>query len=94
MKPVALAVGMVSVQEICIKALESFHHPTILLSRQGDLLKPCNNGTQLESSVEVSAVQVVRFEDGDEPAEVQAIRVATEMCLQVKPLQWSQLDPF
>ena len=42
MKPIALTVGMGIGPEICIKALESFQHPTILLSRQGLYSKPCN----------------------------------------------------
>ena len=52
MKPIALTVGMGIGPEICIKALESFQHPTILLGRQGTLLpSPATNGLELESSL-------------------------------------------
>lgn len=82
MKPIALTVGMGIGPEVCVKALESFHHPTILLSRKGMLLEALQQmGLSWNHLWKFPAVQVVEYEDTDEPAEVQAIRVATEMCL-------------
>ena len=82
MKPIALTVGMGIGPEICIKALDSFQHPTILLSRKGTLLRALHQmGLGWEYLWKFPAVQVVEYEDTDEPAEVQAIRTATEMCL-------------
>ena len=82
MKPIALTVGMGIGPEICIKALESFQHSTILLSRKGTLVKALHQmGLNWNHLWKFPLVQVVEFEDGDEPAEVQAIRTATEMCL-------------
>ena len=82
MKPIALTVGMGIGPEISIKALPSFTHPTLLLSRQGLLLESLKQlGLGWEHLWSFPSVQVVEFEDAEEPAEVQAIRSATEMCL-------------
>ena len=82
MKPIALTVGMGIGPEVCIKALESFHHPTILLGRKGRLLEALQvMGLKWNHLWKFPNVQVVEYQNKDEPAEVQAIRVATEMCL-------------
>jgi 4-hydroxythreonine-4-phosphate dehydrogenase len=82
MKPIALTVGMGIGPEISIKALASFTHPTLLLSRKGLLLEALKQlGLDWNHLWNFPTVQVIEFEDAEEPAEVQAIRTATELCL-------------
>ena len=82
MKPIALTVGMGIGPEISIKALASFTHPTLLLSRKGQLLKALHQlGLDWNYLWNYPTVQVIEFESAEEPAEVQAIRSATDLCL-------------
>lgn len=82
MKPIALTVGMGIGPEIVVRSLKAFTQPTWLLAKKGTLLKAAK---QLE--IEWTALwqhpllQIIEFEDGEEPAEVLAIRTAAELCL-------------
>ena len=82
MKPIALTVGMGVGPEVCIKSLPSFTEPMLLLSRKGALLEALQQlGLEWSHLWKFPHVQVVELEDGELPAEVAAIRLATEMCL-------------
>lgn len=82
MKPIVVTVGMGIGPEVCIKSLESFTVPTLLLAKRGTLVKALQNDEKDWTYLwEFPLVQVVELEDDVEPAEVQAIRMACQMCL-------------
>jgi len=82
MKPIALTVGMGIGPEVCIKSLPSFTEHMLLLSRKGVLLEALHQlDLEWEYLWKFPNVQVVELEDREIPAEVEAIRLATEMCL-------------
>lgn len=83
MKPIALTVGMGIGPEIAVKALGTLQSPTLLLAKKGTLTKAAEQlGLDWTDLWKHRAVQIVEFEDGEEPAEVQAIQTATEFCQQ------------
>ena len=82
MKPIVVTVGMGIGPEVCIKSLESFTVPTLLLAKRGTLVKALQNDEKDWTYLwKFPLVQVVELEDDVEPAEVQAIRMACQMCL-------------
>ena len=82
MKPIVVTVGMGIGPEVCVKSLESFTVPTLLLAKRGTLVTALeNDGKDWTYLWKFPLVQVVELEDGLEPAEVQAIRMACQMCL-------------
>ncbi len=81
MKPIALTVGMGIGPEIAVKALGELSSPTLLLAKKGTLTEAVEQlGLDWTNLWNNRAVQIVEFEDGEEPAEVQAIRTAVEFC--------------
>ena len=82
MKPIVVTVGMGIGPEVCIKSLESFSVPTVLFAKRGTLVNALqHDGKDWTYLWKFPLVQVVELEDGVEPAEVQAIRMACQMCL-------------
>ena len=82
MKPIVVTVGMGIGPEVCVKSLESFTVPTLLLAKRGTLVTALQNeGKDWTYLWKFPHVQIVELEDDLEPAEVQAIRMACHMCL-------------
>lgn len=82
MKPIALTVGMGIGPEIVVRSLDTFTQPTWLLAKKSTLLKASEQlGVEWTALWQNPLLQIIEFEDGKEPAEVVAIRTATELCL-------------
>lgn len=78
MKPIALTYGMGIGAEIALKAIQTYQRPVILMGRKEPLIQASKF---LNLSFALEPVQTCFFEDGEEPAEILAIREATLRCL-------------
>lgn len=77
MKPIALTYGMGIGPEIAIKAVQRYQNPVVLMGRKEPLFEASRS---LSLAFSLKHVNTIFFEDGVEPAEVLAIREATELC--------------